>query len=382
MTKLKPIILCVDDEKAILRSLRRSFFDKEVQIEMAGSGAEALDFLSSNSADMVVTDYMMPEMNGLELLKEIRSRYPWILRVILSGYVEKDIILDSLIDFTAVTYFSKPWDEDLLNRRLWDLLKLETSVKNKNLWIQINNGFPVPGETIGAIGDGAQKKPLFAVSNIEELKEFVKRDIFSYIRLLHLANTDYVKGEKIFQLDKLIDIAGYEYLSEYINNCPVYKHNAARVMYYQTDMVLKSFSKLYQSFTGKVKNPEIYDYAVMINIENMILLSVSPNKFYSGIMSGGIETKSFESLVKLIFRLWNIPEKLLNFYLTFRRINIESDEDIKNTPGAVVLKILKDLSILILLNKNTEDVPLWWKWGETLYTGTLNSLKEIRKSQL
>lgn len=253
VTKLKPIILCVDDEKAILRSLRRSFFDKEVQIEMAGSGAEALDFLSSNSADMVVTDYMMPEMNGLELLKEIRSRYPWILRVILSGYVEKDIILDSLIDFTAVTYFSKPWDEDLLNRRLWDLLKLETSVKNKNLWIQINNGFPVPGETIGAIGDGAQKKPLFAVSNIEELKEFVKRDIFSYIRLLHLANTDYVKGEKIFQLDKLIDIAGYEYLSEYINNCPVYKHNAARVMYYQTDMVLKSFSKLYQSFTGKVK---------------------------------------------------------------------------------------------------------------------------------
>jgi len=60
-------ILFVDDEKAILNSIRREFFDSSYEIYIATSGKEALEILSENQINLIVSDMRMPEMDGYKI---------------------------------------------------------------------------------------------------------------------------------------------------------------------------------------------------------------------------------------------------------------------------------------------------------------------------
>jgi len=84
---MKKSILCVDDDESILRLLYLSLEKARIKWDMVfvNSGREALKMLSQKSFDVIVTDYVMPEMNGIELLKEAKKRYKHIKRVFLTG---------------------------------------------------------------------------------------------------------------------------------------------------------------------------------------------------------------------------------------------------------------------------------------------------------
>ncbi|NTV91361.1 MAG: response regulator [Clostridiales bacterium] len=107
-------ILLVDDEMQILKALGRILDDTDYSILTAVDGWEALDILSKNPVDMVISDVRMPSMNGCELLEKVRTMYPGIIRVILSGYMERDIIPRAMEDGLAKLYILKPWDVDEL----------------------------------------------------------------------------------------------------------------------------------------------------------------------------------------------------------------------------------------------------------------------------
>ncbi len=378
--KTRPVILCVDDEDAILRSLKRSFFDSDVEILTAGSARDALDCLRECSIDMIVTDYMMPEMNGLELLKKVREKFPRVLRVVISGYVEKHVIVESLIDYTAVAYFSKPWNDELLNLRLRELLDLKRSVKDDRLWAMINNVFPVPAE------EQVSKRNYDRITAGEmvcgEQIRFVKRDIFSYIKLLHLANTDYVKRDPVVKPDKLIEIPGCEYFAGYVKTCSLYKHGEVIFMYHLSGLVLESYPELFRRITGKEELPEFYEYAVLVNIENMIRLSVSPVRFYDGICPSEPGDRELEGLVDSLFRFLNIPGELLRFYTAFRNIRLDSDGDMESSTDLYILKVITRLASYAMLEKPPKTTPSWWKWEKSLYTETAAGLTSLRMSQL
>jgi len=79
-------ILFVDDEKNVLRALERVFFDDDYEILSAGSADEALEILSNvSTVQVVVSDYRMPRMNGVELLRTVKASWPETVRVIVSG---------------------------------------------------------------------------------------------------------------------------------------------------------------------------------------------------------------------------------------------------------------------------------------------------------
>ena len=73
-------ILFVDDEKPILKAIRRMFIGSEYTVFFAESGEEALDILSKNIIVLIVTDLKMPEMGGYELLSKVMVMYPSIIR--------------------------------------------------------------------------------------------------------------------------------------------------------------------------------------------------------------------------------------------------------------------------------------------------------------
>src|SRR5438132_4375097 len=113
MMATKHPILLVDDEPEILFSLR-GLLRKEFDLHTATSGAEALEILRRQPIQVVMTDQRMPEMTGVELLRQARGEYPEAVRMIFTGYADLKAVIDAVNQGQIYRYLTKPWDPDEL----------------------------------------------------------------------------------------------------------------------------------------------------------------------------------------------------------------------------------------------------------------------------
>jgi DNA-binding NtrC family response regulator len=102
-------ILFVDDEEKVLKALQRGLLDEPYSCLFANSGKEALDILEKNEVHVICTDMRMPEMNGLELLKIVKEKYPMIVRLVLSGYTQVGMLLTAINQGEIFKFITKPW---------------------------------------------------------------------------------------------------------------------------------------------------------------------------------------------------------------------------------------------------------------------------------
>jgi len=103
-------VLLVEDEEIIRRGIKRGVKWEELEFEVAAEaqdGEEALNYLACTEIDVVMTDVKMPGMNGVDLSKEIKKRYPDIEIVILSGFAEFEYAREA-VAFGAFEYMLKP----------------------------------------------------------------------------------------------------------------------------------------------------------------------------------------------------------------------------------------------------------------------------------
>ncbi|MBC2607048.1 response regulator [Pelagicoccus albus] len=108
-------ILYVDDEQSNLRIFKNTF-RRDFNILLASDPHAAVEILKSNRVDLLITDQMMPDMSGVELLKEIKDLYPDVppSRVMLSGYAQPDDINLAFEEYKLYKFLSKPWEEKVL----------------------------------------------------------------------------------------------------------------------------------------------------------------------------------------------------------------------------------------------------------------------------
>jgi two-component system NtrC family sensor kinase len=122
MSARTPVVLCVDDEMPILHSLRRVFLDETWETLFASSGEEGLGFVASRDVDVVLADFRMPGMDGVEFLKRVKALRPECLRVVLSGYADITLIVEALNEGQIYKFLSKPWNDDELRHQVRSLL--------------------------------------------------------------------------------------------------------------------------------------------------------------------------------------------------------------------------------------------------------------------
>lgn len=103
-------VLFVDDEKLITNSLRRGLMDEDYRRLFANSGEDALKIMEKEEVSVLVTDMKMPGMNGLELLKIVKERYPDTVRIVLSGYTQLPQVLVTVNQGEIFKFVTKPWD--------------------------------------------------------------------------------------------------------------------------------------------------------------------------------------------------------------------------------------------------------------------------------
>lgn len=128
---MEKAILFVDDEKQILKSIRRLFLDSDFTVYTAGSGEEALKLMEDIKIDLIVADMRMPVMDGYELLQKVKQKYPSTVRLILSGYAEEKLIISALKNNMAKIYLFKPWENNRLVRIIEQALEVEQLISSE-----------------------------------------------------------------------------------------------------------------------------------------------------------------------------------------------------------------------------------------------------------
>ncbi len=121
-------IVIVDDEEMVLTSLR-SFLNLETNytVQSFTDPAKALEYIRKTDVDLVLSDYLMPEMNGISFLGEVRTIQPSVPRIILTGYADKENAIKAINEVGLFQYIEKPWNNDDL------LIILRNGIERKQL---------------------------------------------------------------------------------------------------------------------------------------------------------------------------------------------------------------------------------------------------------
>ena len=107
----QPTVLIVDDEEMVITSIR-AFLQLETDFTVHGftDPEEAARFAAANPVDVAVSDYLMPRMNGIQLLARLKEAQPEASRVLLTGHADKQSAIQAINQVALFQYLEKPWD--------------------------------------------------------------------------------------------------------------------------------------------------------------------------------------------------------------------------------------------------------------------------------
>jgi DNA-binding NtrC family response regulator len=111
----KPSVVIVDDEDMVITSIK-AFLQLETDFDIRGftDPQEAADYAKDNRVDVVVSDYLMPKLNGIQLLAKVKEAQPEASRVLLTGHADKQSAIQAINDVALFQYLEKPWDNQQL----------------------------------------------------------------------------------------------------------------------------------------------------------------------------------------------------------------------------------------------------------------------------
>lgn len=133
-------IMLVDDEPNVLRALERMLSSLRCEIEVFSDPQQALQRTHTATFDLVLSDFRMPRMDGVELLKQIKLMQPDAMRLILSAHADLQAILSAINEAEIYRFIAKPWEPYDLKRTIEQALAHRAMlVENRRLAQQVRN---------------------------------------------------------------------------------------------------------------------------------------------------------------------------------------------------------------------------------------------------
>ena len=109
--KMKHTILVVDDEELFIEYIQSVLSGENCSVITASSGQEGLEILKKQSVNMVISEYKMPLMNGLEFLEKVRIIYPDILTIMVTDQPDIKLAIKAINEVGVYKFLLKPWDD-------------------------------------------------------------------------------------------------------------------------------------------------------------------------------------------------------------------------------------------------------------------------------
>jgi len=272
-------LLFVDDEKQILRSLKRVFLGSTYNVLTAENGEEALKILKQEKIDLLITDIKMPVMCGYQLLKEVKLRYPSTIRLILSGNVDMDTLLKIQNNCLAKLYLFKPWQNQELIRVIDNIFSVEKILVNKNMFEVINGVDSLPS----SINIYNQFNLLVEEeADMKQIAYLVESDPAITAKVLQVANSA-LYGKKIGSIFHAITYLGIMNVKNIVFSASLYKSlgdinnkyiiRDMNTLWVHSVMTNKILSFLYQRLLNKKIPNDCAMAGLLHDIGKVILLS-------------------------------------------------------------------------------------------------------------
>ncbi|WP_447969870.1 HDOD domain-containing protein [Nitrospira sp. M1] len=184
---MKRRILFVDDDTNILQGLQRMLrsMREEWDMDFASSSQDALARLAQAPYDVIVSDVKMPGMDGVELLTEVRTRYPQMTRLLLTGQAEEETILKAV--GPAHQFLSKPCDADMLKATISRTCALSALLEDPTLKQLASQMISIPtlpslyAELVHTLEDPE--------ATLEHISTIVEKDMGMTAKILKLVNS-------------------------------------------------------------------------------------------------------------------------------------------------------------------------------------------------
>jgi HD-like signal output (HDOD) protein len=166
--------------------------------------------MRQQAIDLIVTDMLMPEMQGDELLKQVREEFPAAVRMILSGYADEETLRKGLE--LAHQYLSKPCNAEMLRKAISQVFKIQACLNNPRIIAGLGDPKQLPSlpkiyfELNTALADEN--------STVSDIAEIFSRDMVLSAKLLHMINSPYFGMNRIISnLSDAINLIGLQKLN-------------------------------------------------------------------------------------------------------------------------------------------------------------------------
>lgn len=182
-------LLFVDDEPNLLDGLKRSLrpMREEWNMTFVNSGAEALQALEQAPIDVIVSDMRMPAMDGAQLLNEVRKRFPQVVRIILSGQSDKELIYQSIA--ATHQYLDKPCETELLKATVMRACALRDLLGNEALRTLVTGMRQIPSQP--TLYAEIRKEAESKTASITAIGAIISKDMGMTAKILQLVNSAY-----------------------------------------------------------------------------------------------------------------------------------------------------------------------------------------------
>ncbi len=182
-------VLFVDDEQSILDGMRRMLRKDraDIEAEFVPSGPHALELMAHKPFDVVVSDMRMPQMSGLELLSTVKERHPTVVRIVLSGHAEREMMLKSV--GVAHQYLHKPCDADTIRRAVMRSIRLRGRFQEPALLAAVSDLGQLP--TMPSLYAEITSILREADATLHEVGSLIARDPGITTKLLQLVNSSF-----------------------------------------------------------------------------------------------------------------------------------------------------------------------------------------------
>ncbi len=279
----KQAILFVDDEKSILRSLKRAFLDSGYQLYFADSGAKGLAALKAKDIDLVVSDMRMPQMDGYQFLSRVKKDYPQVVRLILSGYTQEDTVYKALIDGSAKMYVAKPWDNRKLKLLIAQLLEIREALREQRLLEVMNTIDELP--TLPATYHEIMRL-IERDADFDKIVAMVEKDPAMTAKVLQVANSAYFRNATA-SLKRAAVFIGLMNLKDIVLGCSVLKALDCKAMgFYSIESLWEHFvrsnglvHKLYERIHDEKVDETAGSTGLLYDVGILVLLRYFPEQF-------------------------------------------------------------------------------------------------------
>ncbi|MGA1825955.1 MAG: HDOD domain-containing protein [bacterium] len=302
-------ILFVDDEENVLQGLRRMLrsMRNEWETDFANSGQEALTLLEKYPFDVVVSDIRMPVMDGAQLLSQVKSRYPQIVRIILSGQSDQEALLKSVE--VAHQFLTKPFDAKSLKAVMARVFTLRELMEDRSLKKLLSSIDSLP--TLPDVYLEVRNELNSPSASIDRVGEIISKDVSMTAKILQMINSAYFGlRSKITSTQHAVVLLGIDTIKTLMLTTHVFsKFNEVQLKGFNIDEVIKHSMKTgaFASQIAKTENQnnEIVDEARLAGFLHdcgKLLLADKIKKDYAEVL---------ELAIKYNAPLWQIEYDML-----------------------------------------------------------------------